>query len=163
MQQTPPSSTTLIGRNLPAGMLGRGKAGEHPLPGTLSKHAFFLFSNRINSGDCMGCRCLCALKKAIQTKNAPRHLCPGAVHGAPEETRTPDLLIRSQTLYPAELPAQVQLVYYHPVPQMSSTFFKKIRFFSKSSEGPCGLLFAPACGTVVADPQPAARQPILYR
>ena len=23
------------GRNLPAGMLGRGKAGEHPLPGTL--------------------------------------------------------------------------------------------------------------------------------
>ena len=35
MQQTPPSSTTLIGRNLPAGMLGRGKAGEHPLPGTL--------------------------------------------------------------------------------------------------------------------------------
>ena len=45
----------------------------------------------------MGCRCLCALKKAIQTKNAPRHLCPGAVLGAPEETRTPDLLIRSQT------------------------------------------------------------------
>ncbi len=41
MQQTPPSSTTLIGRNLPAGMLGRGKAGEHPLPGTLYKHAFF--------------------------------------------------------------------------------------------------------------------------
>ena len=30
--------------------------------------------------------------------------------GAPEETRTPDLLIRSQTLYPAELPALVHRV-----------------------------------------------------
>ncbi len=29
--------------------------------------------------------------------------------GAPEETRTPDLLIRSQTLYPAELPAHMRL------------------------------------------------------
>ena len=28
--------------------------------------------------------------------------------GAPEETRTPDLLIRSQTLYPAELPAHMR-------------------------------------------------------
>ena len=39
--------------------------------------------------------------------------------GAPEETRTPDLLIRSQTLYPAELPAHILLcvpaenVYYY--------------------------------------------------
>ena len=38
--------------------------------------------------------------------------------GAPEGTRTPDLLIRSQTLYPAELPAHLHLyqtakVLYH--------------------------------------------------
>ena len=28
--------------------------------------------------------------------------------GAPEGTRTPDLLVRSQTLYPAELPAHMR-------------------------------------------------------
>ena len=28
------------------------------------------------------------------------------LYGAPEMIRTPDLLVRSQTLYPAELPAQ---------------------------------------------------------
>ena len=31
--------------------------------------------------------------------------------GAPEGTRTPDLLIRSQTLYPAELPAHILLAF----------------------------------------------------
>jgi hypothetical protein len=83
----------------------------------------------------MGCRCLCALKKAIQTKNAPRHLCPGAVHGAPEETRTPDLLIRSQTLYPAELPAHILLafspenVFYYSAHRPESQ-----AFFSKNSK-----------------------------
>ena len=30
-----------------------------------------------------------------------------AVLGAPEGTRTPDLLVRSQSLYPAELPAHL--------------------------------------------------------
>ena len=43
-----------------------------------------------------------------------------ALFGAPEGIRTPDLLIRSQTLYPAELRAQIadacpkteQLYYY---------------------------------------------------
>ena len=77
----------------------------------------------------MGCRCLCALKKAIQTKNAPRHLCPGAVLGAPEETRTPDLLIRSQTLYPAELPARN--VYYNTIrfAKCQALFQKKFLLF----------------------------------
>ena len=32
----------------------------------------------------------------------------GLFYGAPEGIRTPDLLVRSQTLYPAELQAQVQ-------------------------------------------------------
>ena len=34
-------------------------------------------------------------------------LCRGFVNGTPEMIRTPDLLVRSQTLYPAELPALV--------------------------------------------------------
>jgi hypothetical protein len=33
--------------------------------------------------------------------------------GAPERTRTSDLLIRSQTLYPAELRALIALIVYH--------------------------------------------------
>ena len=52
--------------------------------------------------------------------------------GAPEETRTPDLLIRSQTLYPAELPAHILLcvpaenVYYYIAgEEESQAFFQK--------------------------------------
>ena len=54
--------------------------------------------------------------------------------GAPRGTRTLDLLIRSQTLYPAELVALIQFVvsyclvttniYYHSFAQLSSIFFK---------------------------------------
>ena len=37
------------------------------------------------------------------------------LNGAPRKIRTPDLLIRSQTLYPAELAAQRNTVYrLHP-------------------------------------------------
>ena len=32
-----------------------------------------------------------------------------SIYGALEGTRTPDLLVRSQTLYPAELPARMSL------------------------------------------------------
>ena len=48
--------------------------------------------------------------------------------GAPEETRTPDLLIRSQTLYPAELPTR-NMMYYSPGWQESQHFLKN--FFEK--------------------------------
>ena len=41
-------------------------------------------------------------KKITDTENGVRYL------GAPEGTRTPDLLIRSQALYPAELRARVE-------------------------------------------------------
>lgn len=51
--------------------------------------------------------------------------------GALEEIRTPDLLIRSQTLYPTELPAQVQDIYYHRHRGLSTVFFKKNEFFSR--------------------------------
>ena len=55
--------------------------------------------------------------------------------GAPEGTRTPDLLIRSQTLYPAELPAHILLafspenVFYYSAHRPESQ-----AFFSKNSE-----------------------------
>lgn len=46
---------------------------------------------------------------AYKTKKAT-HLSVSCL-GAPEGTRTPDLLIRSQTLYPAELPAHILLAF----------------------------------------------------
>lgn len=49
--------------------------------------------------------------------------------GALEEIRTPDLLIRSQTLYPTELPAQVQDIYYHRHKGLSTVFAKKFEIF----------------------------------
>ena len=40
----------------------------------------------------------------------------GIARGAPQGTRTPDLLVRSQTLYPAELaPQGVHLSYLHSI------------------------------------------------
>ena len=50
------------------------------------------------------------LKKiAASQKDLPRR-------GALEKIRTPGLLIRSQTLYPAELPAHKNLLKYHTTP-----------------------------------------------
>ena len=50
--------------------------------------------------------------------------------GAPEETRTPDLLIRSQTLYPAELPAHVRSlerkIYNTILFKKKQVFFEKL-------------------------------------
>ena len=59
--------------------------------------------------------------------------------GAPEGTRTPDLLIRSQTLYPAELPAHILLafspenVFYYSAGGggKSSGFSKKLKKIRK--------------------------------
>ena len=47
---------------------------------------------------------------AMQQRKEPVTFFMSQALGAPEETRTPDLLIRSQTLYPAELPALVHRV-----------------------------------------------------
>ena len=44
--------------------------------------------------------------------------------GALEGTRTPDPLIRSQVLYPAELPAHNAILYYHQKSILSRTFLK---------------------------------------
>ena len=42
-------------------------------------------------------------------KKQPNFLRNGLFSGTPEGTRTPDLLVRSQSLYPTELPAHTTL------------------------------------------------------
>ena len=66
-------------------------------------------------------RVLCACFSArIKQK---RSLAFASDLGALEGTRTPDLLIRSQTLYPAELPTR-NMMYYSPGWQESQHFLK---------------------------------------
>ena len=47
------------------------------------------------------------------------------IAGTPKGIRTPDLLVRSQTLYPAELSAHVLVAYieYHASDTLSTIFF----------------------------------------
>ena len=47
----------------------------------------------------------------LQHINKKRSLAIASDLGAPEGTRTPDLLIRSQTLYPAEIQAHILLAF----------------------------------------------------
>ena len=56
-----------------------------------------------------------------------RNLC--GFLGALEGTRTPDLLVRSQSLYPAELQAQFfsANIEYHKTEENARAFFKKLR------------------------------------
>ena len=68
----------------------------------------------------------------LQHINKKRSLAIASDLGAPEGTRTPDLLIRSQTLYPAELPAHILLtfspenvLYYSARRPESQAFFSK--------------------------------------
>ena len=60
-----------------------------------------------------------------------------AFFGAMEGTRTPGLLIRSQSLYPAELPTHTfrseHDVFYHHKPILSTVFRNFFRIFSKSA------------------------------
>ena len=80
--------------------------------------------------------------------------------GALEEIRTPDLLIRSQTLYPTELPAQVQDIYYHRHRGLSTVFAKKFKiFFAKQKRFFCplraaagGPFFRPQTDSLLAPP-----------
>ena len=72
---------------------------------------------------------------AMQQRKKPVTLFMSQAFGAPEGTRTPDLLIRSQTLYPAELPAHILLafspenVFYYSAHRPESQ-----AFFSKNSK-----------------------------
>ena len=45
-------------------------------------------------------------------KKKPGQMTRLSVFGAPEEIRTPDPLVRSQVLYPAELPAHLKVAHY---------------------------------------------------
>ena len=67
----------------------------------------------------------------------------GILLGAMEGTRTPGLLIRSQSLYPAELPTHTfrseHDVFYHSMAGLSTDFLKYFRSFSKRTS------FRPVC------------------
>lgn len=76
--------------------------------------------------------------------------------GALEEIRTPDLLIRSQTLYPTELPAQVQDIYYHRHRGLSTVFSKKNEFFSRRKKSRRKPRFAAASTLTFGPGAPAA-------
>ena len=52
---------------------------------------------------------------------------PSTYHGTPEGTRTPDLLIRSQSLYPTELPAHT--THFLNAPAYNSTPEHKMQVF----------------------------------
>ena len=71
----------------------------------------------------------------MQQRKKPVTFFMSQAFGAPEGTRTPDLLIRSQTLYPAELPAHILLtfspenVFYYSAHRPESQ-----AFFSKNSK-----------------------------
>ena len=67
--------------------------------------------------------------KAGAEKQKKKDILSDVLLGALEEIRTPDLLIRSQTLYPTELPAQVQDIYYHRHRGLSTVFAKKFKIF----------------------------------
>ena len=49
--------------------------------------------------------------------------------GTPEGTRTPDLLVRSQSLYPTELPARTALSQRHTIIAQSGTKCKPFFIF----------------------------------
>ena len=76
-------------------------------------------------------------------KEKPEHKCVLVFLGAMEGTRTPGLLIRSQSLYPAELPTHTfrseHDVFYHSVAGLSTDFLKYFRSFSKRTS------FRPVC------------------
>ena len=60
---------------------------------------------------------------------------------AAEKIRTPDTLVRSQVLYPAELRPHLccvsqQMIFYRSFDQMSSDFLTKLKPISKSSKSP---------------------------
>ena len=83
----------------------------------------------------------------MQQRKKPVTFFMSQAFGAPEGTRTPDLLIRSQTLYPAELPAHILLAfspenvfYYSVIRGESQPFFSKN--FKKKANGQLALNFA---------------------
>ena len=63
-------------------------------------------------------------------KQKRNRFCDSFFRGALQGTRTPDLLVRSQTLYPAELAAHfLVLIYYSTEFSKIKCFFKKVQIF----------------------------------
>ena len=77
---------------------------------------------------------------AIQQRKEPVTSFMSQALGAPEGTRTPDLLIRSQTLYPAELPARN--VYYNTIrsAKCQAFFQKSFHFFKLGGKAKFGAV-----------------------
>ena len=107
---------------------------QHPRPPSLYK-------GKASGGVVCNAEC-----RTVRTKQK-RSLTFVSDLGAPEGTRTPDLLIRSQTLYPAELPAHILLCvplenvfYYSVIRGESQPFFSKN--FEKKVNGQLALNFA---------------------
>ena len=69
------------------------------------------------------------IRKKVQ-KKSPESKILGLFCGTPEGTRTPDLLIRSQSLYPTELLAHIShrmLGYYSILASKMQVFFRNFR------------------------------------
>ena len=92
---------------------------------------------RVNSHELRACRC--ALLVETRKKSFPINW--KALWYAAEKIRTPDTLVRSQVLYPAELRPHLccvsqQMIFYRSLDQMSSVFLTKLKPISKSSKSP---------------------------
>ena len=105
----------------------------------------------------------------LQNKKAMKSFDFTAFSGAMEGTRTPGLLIRSQSLYPAELPTHMfrseQDVFYHGTTVLSTSFlkffwiFRKRTSFWKNSPGPVPALPATPAETLCQNRDPARPEP----
>ena len=105
----------------------------------------------------------------LQNKKAMKSFDFTAFSGAMEGTRTPGLLIRSQSLYPAELPTHTfrseQDVFYHGTTVLSTSFlkffwiFRKRTSFGKNSPGPVPALPATPAETLCQNRDPARPEP----
>ena len=92
---------------------------------------------RVNSHESRACRC--AVLVGTRKKSSPINW--KALKYAAEKIRTPDTLVRSQVLYPAELRPHLccvsqQMIFYRSLDQMSSDFLTKLKPISKSSKSP---------------------------
>ena len=99
--------------------------------------ACMLIRLRVNSHELRACRC--ALLVETRKKSFPINW--KALWYAAEKIRTPDTLVRSQVLYPAELRPHLccvsqQMIFYRSFDQMSSDFLTKLKPISKSSKSP---------------------------
>ena len=85
---------------------------------------------------------------SCRQKEKPEHECVLVFLGAMEGTRTPGLLIRSQSLYPAELPTHMfrseHDVFYHCAEVLSTGFLKFFRLFRKRTSFPGFAVDLPA-------------------